>query len=67
MADLDDLATPSITEMGTDEAIELLRSIRLSRRIPTKKVTKITKKRAKAAPKVDANQASELLKILTGG
>lgn len=67
MADLDDLTIPSITEMGTDEAIELLRNIRLSRRIPTKKVTKTTKKKAKTAPEINSNQASELLKILTGG
>lgn len=67
MADLDDIAIPSITEMGTDEAIELLRNIRLSRRIPTKKVTKTTKKKAKTAPKINSDQAGELLKILTGG
>jgi len=67
MANLDDLNYKSLTEMRTDEAIEMLRQIRLSRRIPVKKVTKSTKKKVKDAPKVSANQAEELLKILTGG
>lgn len=66
MANLDDLGYTSITEMRTDEALELLRQIRLSRRIPVKKVRTISKK-SKQAPKVDSNQAAELLKILTGG
>lgn len=64
MADLDDLNNPSITELGTDEAIELLRQVRLSRRVP---VRKASKKKVKEAPKVNAAQANELLKILTGG
>lgn len=67
MANLDDLTIPSITEMSTDEAIEMLRQVRLSRRIPVKKTKQITKKKSKAAPKVNSDQASELLKILTGG
>ena len=70
MANLDDLNIKSITDMSTDESIELLRQIRLSRRIPVKKVPKATTKRkakAKAVKEVDANQAAELLKILTGG
>ena len=66
MANLDDLNHPSITEMQTDEAIELLRQIRLSRRVPVKKVRTISKK-SKQVPKVNSNQASELLKILVGG
>ena len=66
MANLDDLNYTSITEMQTDEAIELLRQIRLSRRIPVKKVRTISKK-TKQAPKVNSNQAAELLKILAGG
>jgi len=68
MANLDDLNYKSITDMDVDEALETIRQIRLSRRIPVKKVTKSTmKKKKKMAPKVDANQAAELLKILTGG
>ena len=66
MASIEDLNHPSITEMQTDEAIELLRQIRLSRRIPVKKVKTISKK-SKPAPKVSSNQAAELLKILAGG
>ena len=65
MATLEDLNQPSITDMGTDEAIELLRQVRLSRRIPVKSATK-SKKAVKTKPKIDANLASELLKILTG-
>lgn len=66
MADLDDLKYKSITDMQTDEAIELLRNIRLSRRIPVKKTKSTTRKKAKAAPQVNQNQAAELLKILKG-
>ena len=70
MANLDNLPIKSITEMSTDEAIEMLRQIRLSRRIPVKKVPKATvKRKAKAieVKNVDADQAAQLLKILTGG
>jgi len=66
VTNLDDLNYTSITEMQTDEAIELLRQIRLSRRIPVRKVRTISKK-TKQAPKVNSNQAAELLKILEGG
>lgn len=67
MADLDDLEITSITEMGTDEAIELLRQIRLNRRTPVK-TTKVTTTRTKKvkAPSVDSDQAAELLKLLGG-
>jgi len=67
MATLEDLDNTPITEMNPDEAIELLRTIRLSRRIPVKKITKKpTKARKKPAPDVSAEQAAELLKILQG-
>ena len=67
MSDIDDLGYTSITEAGNDEAIELLRQIRLSRRIPTKKVTKTTKKqKAKAAPELSPEQAAKLLELLGG-
>ena len=65
MANIDDLDYTSIADMGTDEAIEHLRQIRLSRRIPIKS-SKGKKKKTKAAPILDANQAAELLKILGG-
>ena len=64
MASIEDLNHPSITEIQTDEAIELLRQIRLSRRVPVKKVKTIRKKLT--APKVSSDQATELLKILGG-
>lgn len=63
---LEDLGYTSVSDMQTDEALELLRQIRLSRRIP-KKATKTRKVNVKTTTKVDANQAAELLKILTGG
>lgn len=65
MANLDDLDYKSITEMQNDEALELLRQIRLSRRTPIKP-TNPTKTQKKPSTKVDSNQAAELLKILMG-
>jgi len=70
MSTLEDLPHQSIAEMSSDEAIEYLRQIRLSRRI--KKTTTVSettiKKRsaAKAIPKVNAKEAEELLKLLGG-
>lgn len=66
MSDLDDLGFTSITEMSTDDAIEMLRQIRLARRTPLQPTKVVTKKQTKA-PKVNAEQAAELLKLLTGG
>ena len=65
MADLSDLNYKSISDMTTDEAIEHLRQIRLSRRIPVKKTRgkKTTKKKITPTPEM----AEQLLKILTGG
>lgn len=65
MADLDDLNYKSITDMDTDEALELLRQIRLSRRVPVKK-SKTTNKKKKAEPKISADQAAKLLELLGG-
>jgi hypothetical protein len=64
---LEDLGYTSVSDMQTDEALELLRQIRLSRRMPKKATKKTRKVNVKVATKVDANQAAELLKILTGG
>ena len=69
MADLDDLGYPSILDMQTDDAIDLLRQIRLSRRTPNKKpVTRTTTKqtREKVTTAVDAGMAAELLRLLGG-
>lgn len=68
MANLEDLGTKSISEMTTDEAIEYLRQIRLSRRTPAKQAKKrATKKaRSKKPNKLTATQAANLLKQLEG-
>ena len=66
MATLDDLKIPALTDMSSDEAIEHLRQLRLSRRTPVKKTKTTTKKKAKATPKINAKQAQELLKLLGG-
>ena len=70
MADLDSLGYKSIIDMETDEAIDTLRQIRLSRRIPdkpkkqAKETTRQTTKKVVAA--VDAGMAAELLRLLQG-
>jgi hypothetical protein len=66
MANLDDLDYTSISDMQTDEALELLRQIRLSRRIPDKVVRKKASEK-KQSTAVNADQAAELLKILMSG
>lgn len=65
MADLEDLGYRSISEMSTDEALEHLRQIRLSRRTPTKS-SKVTTKKSAPSAKVSADQAAELLALLGG-
>ena len=70
MADLDDLGYPSISDMSTDEGIELLRQLRLSRRTPVKKnVERAIERKANAKKITDVSSAAavELLKILGGG
>jgi hypothetical protein len=68
MADLDSLGYKSIIDMETDEAIDTLRQIRLSRRIPDKKPKKETTKQTtkKISAMIDPSMASELLKLLGG-
>ncbi len=65
MADLEDLGFLSITDQSNDEALETLRQIRLSRRIPVKK-TRTTSKKKKTKQAVSAEQAAEILRILGG-
>ena len=70
MADLEDLGYPSIIDMDNDEAIDLLRQLRLSRRTPEKK-TKATKEttkqtRTKVMASIDSDLATKLLKTLGG-
>lgn len=70
MADLDSLGYKSIIDMETDEAIDTLRQIRLSRRVPEKRTktmketTRQTTKRVTAA--ISSDTAAELLKLLGG-
>ena len=64
MADIEDLNYTSISDMSQDEAIEMLRQIRLSRRIPSKPRKVSTPKPSKAPPKINADQAAAILKIL---
>lgn len=67
MADLEDLGYTSILDMSNDEAIDLLRQIRLSRRTPEKRVVKVTKiKKDKVTNSIDSDLASKLLDILGG-
>ena len=67
MTTIDDLDFKSISDMSKDEAIEHLRQIRLSRRTPKKKVStpkQVSKAKAKKVPKMSAEQAAKLLKML---
>lgn len=66
MSTIEDLGLKSITEMSPDEAMELLRQIRLNRRtVQSKPKTRSYVKPPK--PKVaTAKEAADLLKILTG-
>ena len=71
MADLESLNYTSISDMTTDEALEHLRLIRLSRRVPLKKTKTTRKVMKKNLPKIDPNsmtadQVAELLKTLGG-
>ena len=67
MATIEDLVFTSLTDMSNDQAIEHLRQIRLSRRIPVKKVKtpkQTSKAAAKKLPKMTAEQAMKLLEML---
>jgi len=69
MATIEDLPQPDISKMTSDDAIEYIRQIRLSRRMikNTQSSAVIKKKIAKKAiPKVTKNDAIELLKLLEG-
>lgn len=68
MADLDSLKYKSIIDMDTDEAIDRLRQIRLSRRVPDKKPKRETTRQItkKLSEKIDSDMATELLNLLKG-
>ena len=65
MATISDLKIPALTDMSQDEAIEYLRQLRLSRRVPAKKQSS-KKPKTKTLPKINKDQAAELLKLLEG-
>lgn len=66
MSDLEGLGFLSITEMSHDEQLELIRQIRLGRRIPVKqtKTTTVRKKLQVSTSALTADQAAALLKII---
>lgn len=69
MATIEDLPIKSITEMSKDEAIEYLRTLRLSRRTPDKGKSRATKNKiaqSKSASKITKTDAASLLKLLGG-
>ena len=69
MTTIEDLPQKSISEMSIDESLELLRQIRLSRHVKKTTTRKpSTKAKSKKTPdlKLSKEQASQLLKILTG-
>lgn len=69
MSTIEDLPIKSISDMSSDEAIEYLRELRLSRRTPTKVKSKATKNKisqSKAASKITKTDAATLLKLLGG-
>ena len=65
MTDINDLPIPSILDMNTDEAIDYLRQIRLSRRTSVKeyKASKSSKSKPKPST-LSSSQAADLLKSL---
>ena len=64
MANIDDLNYDSILDLSNDEAIELLRQIRLNSRMAERKPNRKTAKKTTNSPDLSASQASELLKLL---
>lgn len=71
MANLDSLGYQSITNETFDNALERLRLIRFNRRTPVKvskpKPETAKSKNAKSSSKMSAEDAAELLKLITGG
>lgn len=68
MATIENLGKKSLADLDTDEAIELLRQIRLSRRtqkVSTKK-KQASKKSTKAKKELSQLQAKKLLELLGG-
>lgn len=69
MSTIEDLQHKPISEMSTDEALELLRTIRLSRRTQKVSSKKKTSKKSTKAKKKDGlskAQAKKLLELIGG-
>jgi len=72
MATIDDLKITSLSDMTQDEAFELIKQLRLSRRTSKKPMRKTTTKHTKkqsssnVLSNLSPNQASKLLKLLGG-
>jgi hypothetical protein len=71
VATIDDLDITSIADMSRDEALELLRQLRLSRRTPkasSKKSTStaVKNKQKSTMPALSPEQAAALLAMLEG-
>ena len=69
MADLEDLDYTSILDMSNDEALDTIRRLRLSRRVPEKKTTtRTTNKKtiSKINESIDSDMANRLLNIIGG-
>lgn len=71
MANLDSLGYASITNEPKEEALKRISQMRLSRRTPTKVSKPRTSSKTKIVQtkpsKLTANDAAELLRLLTGG
>jgi len=69
MATIDDLGKKSMADLSNDEALEMLRQIRLSRRTQkasSKKASATKAKKTQKSGKITADQAKQLLKMLGG-
>ena len=66
MTTIEDLPQKSISEMSTEEALELLRTIRLSRRTPKVSSKKRSKKQTVVPKKMTPEEARKLLEIIGG-
>jgi hypothetical protein len=62
MTNLEDLGRKSITDMSDDEAFELIKQIRLSRRIS--KINRKKKPKKQKTPMLSTEQARKVLEIL---
>jgi ribosomal protein L22 len=66
---LSSIQNPNISTMSYSDAVEYLKSLRYSRRIPKRQQSKATqekKAKAKALPKISKVDAQQLLKLLGG-